>query len=183
MWSKLYSEVSQTDCRWCGHLLILWLGPINRDTFILSLLWEGYATGCFSDIPDVWQVSAFWGHTIRSLDWKQSPMTTARNLKKFSLCFFYVSCLKRNHFFQQSLSTVLGGFSIPHIPHTSKTTLLPCRPCGAFFKWQLQGIHAPMMYVGLYVLIHTLRSSKSWCFFSLTRARWETTFHPCVYCV
>ena len=90
-------------------------------------------------------------------------MTTARNLRKkiaLSLCTSYLKRIP--FFFQQSLSSALSGFSVACIPHTSKTTLKHfAHPVGLF---QIAAAR-DSVYVCLCVLVHTPRSSKSWCFF------------------
>ena len=107
------------------------------------------------------------------------------------VCVFF-SCVmfKKAPFFHQILSTALGGLSVPHIPCTSKTTLSLRTPWDFFFKWQLRArdirtnVHTYNVHVRMYVCIyvctyvyffHTPKSSKSWCFFSLTSGRWEST--------
>ena len=55
-------------------------------------------------------VSALWEHTKRSLNWKWSPMTTTRNLKKFLCVFFMCHVWKGTIFFSKASQLSLVGF-------------------------------------------------------------------------
>ena len=134
----------------------------------------------FQWYPGCVTFTAFCEHTKHCLSWKQSPMTTARNLRKkiaLSLCTSYLKRIP--FFFQQSLSSALSGFSVACIPHTSKTTLKHfAHPVGLF---QIAAAR-DSVYVCLCVLVHTPRSSKSWCFFFLwPEPDGEIVFHLGVY--